>query len=121
MKYDLKERLINYSVLILDIVEAMPNNKGANHLAWQIIRSGTAPALMYGEAQSSESRKDFVHKMRLPLKSFVMNNESRIESGYPYWLSRLGVEKDWKALLRHSKFGVLKLTFEKLRAFEPPW
>jgi four helix bundle protein len=23
---------------------------------------------MYGEAQSSESRKDFIHKMRLPLK-----------------------------------------------------
>jgi hypothetical protein len=31
-------------------------------------RSGTAPSLMYGEAQSSESRKDFIHKMRLPLK-----------------------------------------------------
>jgi four helix bundle protein len=46
----------------------MPDNKGANHLASQLIRSGTAPALMYGEAQSSESRKDFIHKMRLPLK-----------------------------------------------------
>ena len=68
MKYDLEERLINYSVLILDIVDAMPDDKGANHLASQIIRSGTAPALMYGEAQSSESRKDFIHKMRLPLK-----------------------------------------------------
>ena len=68
MKYDLEERLINYSVLILDIVDAMPDNKGANHLASQTIRSGTAPALMYGEAQSSESRKDFIHKMRLPLK-----------------------------------------------------
>jgi four helix bundle protein len=68
MKYDLEERLINYSVLILDIVDTMPGNKGANHLASQIIRSGTAPALMYGEAQSSESRKDFIHKMRLSLK-----------------------------------------------------
>ena len=68
MKYDLEERLINFSVLILDIVDAMPDVKGANHLASQIIRSGTAPALMYGEAQSSESRKDFIHKMRLPLK-----------------------------------------------------
>ena len=68
MKYDLEERLINYSVLILDIVDAMPDNKGANHLSSQIVRSGTAPSLMYGEAQASESRKDFVHKMRLPLK-----------------------------------------------------
>ncbi len=68
MKYDLEERLINYSVLILDIVDAMPDNKGANHLGSQIVRSGTAPSLMYGEAQSSESRRDFIHKMRLPLK-----------------------------------------------------
>src|SRR5687767_14428685 len=68
MKYDLEERLINYSVLILDIVDALPDNKGGNHLSSQIVRSGTAPSLMYGEAQSSESRRDFIHKMRLPLK-----------------------------------------------------
>jgi len=68
MKYDLEERLITYSVLILDIVDAMPDNKSAKHLASQIARSGTARALMYGEAQSSDSRKDFIHKMRLPLK-----------------------------------------------------
>jgi four helix bundle protein len=68
MKYDLEERLINYSVLILDIVDALPDKKGANHLASQIVRSGIAPSLMYGEAQSSESRRDFIHKMRLPLK-----------------------------------------------------
>jgi len=68
MKYDLEERLINYSVLILDIVDVLPDNKGANHLGSQIVRSGTAPSLMYGEAQSAESRRDFVHKMRLPLK-----------------------------------------------------
>src|SRR5687767_14833860 len=68
MRFDLDERLINYSVLILEIVNSLPDNKGANHLANQIVRSGTAPSLMYGEAQSSESRKDFIHKMRLPLK-----------------------------------------------------
>lgn len=68
MKHDLEERLISYCVLILDIVEAMPDNKGANHLGNQIVRSGTAPSLMYGEAQSAESRRDFIHKMRLPLK-----------------------------------------------------
>jgi four helix bundle protein len=68
MKFDLDERLINYSVLILKIADSLPDNKGANHLANQMVRSGTAPSLMHGEAQSSESRKDFIHKMRLPLK-----------------------------------------------------
>ncbi|MDA1017743.1 MAG: four helix bundle protein, partial [Planctomycetota bacterium] len=32
------------------------------------VRSGTAPAPNYGEAQSAESRKDFIHKMKIALK-----------------------------------------------------
>ncbi|WP_369618645.1 four helix bundle protein [Flavobacterium sp. CFS9] len=34
----------------------------------QITRSSTSPALNYGEAQSAESKKDFVHKMGICLK-----------------------------------------------------
>lgn len=30
----------------------------------QLIRSSTSPALNYGEAQSEESRKDFIHPVR---------------------------------------------------------
>ena len=48
MKFDLDERLINYNVLILKIADSLPDNKGANHLANQMVRSGTAPSLMYG-------------------------------------------------------------------------
>jgi four helix bundle protein len=33
-----------------------------------MIRSGTSPALNYGEAISGESRKDFIHKMQIVLK-----------------------------------------------------
>ena len=32
------------------------------------LRSGTSPALNYGEARSGESRKDFVHKLQIVLK-----------------------------------------------------
>ena len=46
----------------------MPNNYAANHLAKQLLRSGTSVSLNYGEAQSGESRKDFVHKMKIVLK-----------------------------------------------------
>lgn len=67
-KKDLEERLINFSVLIIEIINEMPNTKAANHLAGQLIRSGTSPALNYGEAQSAESRKDFVHKIKIVLK-----------------------------------------------------
>ncbi|WP_276372722.1 four helix bundle protein [Chryseolinea sp. H1M3-3] len=68
MKFDLEERLIIFAVLILEITEKLPETKGSNHLSSQLVRSGTAPALHYGEAQSAESRKDFIHKMKIALK-----------------------------------------------------
>lgn len=67
-KYDLEDRLINFSVLIIDLINDIKSNKAGNHLAGQIVRSGTSPALNYGEAQSAESRKDFIHKMKISLK-----------------------------------------------------
>ena len=67
-KYDLEERLIDFAVGILNLSENLPNTKAGNHIAGQITRSGTAPALIYGEAQSAESRKDFIHKMKVALK-----------------------------------------------------
>jgi four helix bundle protein len=67
-KFNLEERLIDFSVLITAIVEDMPNTRAGNHYAGQLIRSGTSPALNYAEAQSGESRKDFVHKLKIVLK-----------------------------------------------------
>ena len=67
-RYELEERLVEFSVLIIEIVGEMPNSKAGNHMAGQIVRSGTSPALNYGEAQSGESRRDFIHKMKIVLK-----------------------------------------------------
>ena len=67
-KYDLEERLIDFSVLIIEIVNEMPNSKAGNHLSGQLVRSGTSVSLNYGEAQSAESKKDFIHKMKVILK-----------------------------------------------------
>ena len=67
-KYDLEERLITFSVLIIEIVNETPSSKAGNHLSGQLVRSGTSVALNYGEAQSAESRKDFIHKMKIILK-----------------------------------------------------
>jgi len=67
-KFDLEQRLIRFSVLILEIAKEMPNTRTGSHLAGQLIRSGTSVSLNYGEAQSGESRKDFIHKMKIILK-----------------------------------------------------
>ncbi len=67
-EFDLEERLINFSVLIIEIVNGMPNSKAASHLAGQLVRSGTSVSLNYGEAKGGESRKDFIHKIQIVLK-----------------------------------------------------
>jgi four helix bundle protein len=66
--YDLQERLIEFAVRVLNVVESLPNSRVGNHVAGQLIRSGTSPAPNYREAQSAESRKDFIHKMKVALK-----------------------------------------------------
>jgi four helix bundle protein len=66
--YDLEERLLDYSARIIRLVERLPNTRAGNHVAGQLLRSGTSPLPNHGEAQAAESAKDFVHKLRICLK-----------------------------------------------------
>jgi four helix bundle protein len=67
-KFDLEERLIDFAAAIIDISEVLPKTLAGNHLAGQLLRSGTSPCLHYGEAQAAESPADFIHKMKVCLK-----------------------------------------------------
>ncbi len=66
--YDLEERLLDYSVRIIRLVEALPATRAGNHVAGQLLRSGTSPLPNHAEAQAAESRADFVHKLKICLK-----------------------------------------------------
>jgi len=66
--YDLEERLLEYSVRIIKIVEQLPNTSVGNHVAGQLLKSGTSPYPNHGEAQAAESPRDFIHKLRIALK-----------------------------------------------------
>jgi len=67
-RFDLEDRLIDFAVRIITVAGSLPKSKAGNHIAGQLIRSGTSPAPNYGEAQSAESRADFIHKMKISLK-----------------------------------------------------
>jgi len=67
-KFNLEDRLVDFAVNVLDLVESLPETRASMHLGGQLLRSATSPALNYGEAQSAESRKDFVHKLKVILK-----------------------------------------------------
>ena len=66
--FDLEERLLEFASVIIDISEKLPNTRSGNHVAGQLLRSGTSPYSNHGEAESAESSDDFVHKLKVCLK-----------------------------------------------------
>lgn len=74
-KYDLEDRLVKFACTCLDVCDLLPNTKAAQNLEYQLSKSSTAPALIYGEAQAAESPADFIHKMKMVLKEI---RETRI-------------------------------------------
>ncbi len=67
-KHDLEERLIDFSVSIIELTDMLNNSRAGTRLAGQLVRSGTSVSLNYGEARSGESKRDFLHKMKVVLK-----------------------------------------------------
>ena len=67
-RYDLEERLLDYAARIIRLVETLPKTRAGNHIAGQLLRSGTSPLPNHGEAQAAESPDDFVHKLKVCLK-----------------------------------------------------
>ncbi len=70
----LEKRLINYSVSIIKLSANLKNIEASQVLRTHILRSGTSPALNYGEAQNAESKRDFVHKVRIGFKELRETN-----------------------------------------------
>jgi len=64
-KFDLEERLLEFAARIIRLAESLPSTRAGNHVAGQLLRSGTSPLPNHAEAQAAESRKDFVHKLRI--------------------------------------------------------
>ncbi|MES1222903.1 MAG: four helix bundle protein [Bacteroidota bacterium] len=67
-KFDLEDRMVNYTCRMIDVVEALPDSRAGNYIAGQLIKSCHSPTFNYGEAQGAESPKDFIHKMSVVLK-----------------------------------------------------
>jgi len=66
--YNLEDRLLAYAAMIIRLIERLPNTRTGNHIAGQLLRSGTSPLPNHGEAQAAESPRDFIHKLQVCLK-----------------------------------------------------
>ena len=65
---ELEERLIDFAARIVKLCAALQKTDAGRHVAGQLLRSATSPAANYAEARAAESRKDFVHKLKIALK-----------------------------------------------------
>ncbi len=105
-KYDLEERLLDYAVLIVKVVELLPNTLAGRHIAGQLIRSGTSALPNHGEAEGAESRNDFVHKLG------ICHKELRESFRWLKLIRRIPMIHDMQLL-----DGAIKETDELLRIF----
>ena len=64
----LEERVVDFTVMVIKISNSLPKTRTFYYLSDQIIRSSISPSLNYAEARDAESRKDFIHKMKIVLK-----------------------------------------------------
>ena len=71
---DLEDRLIRFAVRAIRLAERLPKNVIGIRLHDQLTRASSSATLNYGEAQSAESRKDFVHKTKVVLKELRESN-----------------------------------------------
>lgn len=64
-KEELKNRTKKFTLLIIRLVEKLPNSKAGNTIGNQIIRSGTSVAANYRSACRARSNADFISKITI--------------------------------------------------------
>jgi four helix bundle protein len=65
---ELEDRLIDFCVSVIGLWKELDKTYAGKQLAQQMTRASISAPLNYGEAQLGESKKDFIHKIRLTLK-----------------------------------------------------
>jgi len=66
--YDLEDRQLKFAADIVELTESLPNARAGNHIAGQLLCCGTSSLSNHGEVEAAESRRDFIHKLRICLK-----------------------------------------------------
>ncbi|MFK7775350.1 MAG: four helix bundle protein [Saprospiraceae bacterium] len=66
--YNFEDRLVKFAGEIIFFCKTLPNDSTGNYYFDQILRSSGSSALHYGEAQGTNTSKDFIHKMSGVLK-----------------------------------------------------
>ena len=64
----IQQRLNKFGARTTLVAKMLPTTPEGRYISRQLLRSGLAAAPNYAEARASESRADFIHKLRIALK-----------------------------------------------------
>jgi len=92
-KKELEKRTKEFALQVIRFVSGLPQNKPANVLSYQLLKSGTSIGANHREANRAESRNDFIHKIAIVEKEAAETQ---------YWLELFedadigdSAERDW--------------------------
>ena len=101
-KHELDNRIVKFAARCVKVCGALPQKRiGCSSFADQLFRASTSIAANYAEAAEAESRKDFIHKLKIAMKEL---SETRV------WLKIIG-ESEYVQI---SKLGPLINEAEEL-------
>lgn len=66
--FDLEDRTAKFGEEVIKFAQKIPKNEITRPLINQLVRSGTSVGANYLEADDSESKKDFIHKLSISRK-----------------------------------------------------
>ena len=64
-KEEMCDRLTEFAVRIVKMVDSIPSTVAGSAIARQVVRSGTSPSANYRAACLAKSDKDFVNKLKM--------------------------------------------------------
>lgn len=106
--FDLKVRVVNFGRNLISFCNQIEKNEVTRPLITQLVKSGTSIGANYFEADNSESRQDFIHKI----------NISRKEAAETKFFLQMIVEaspkQKTKARVLYKEANELHLIFNKI-------
>jgi len=67
-KFDLEDRLVEFAANAALFCKDLPNDMCGTYYSNQLLRSGGSAALNFGEAQGTNSDRDYINKAGISLK-----------------------------------------------------
>ena len=109
-RYDLEERTAKFGEAIIRFAKTIPVNLITTPLIGQIVRSATSVGANYGEADDSNSKKEFRHRISIAkresretkhwLRMIVAAEPALRDSARPHWQEAKELHLIFAAILR---------------------